>query len=76
MQAHAIPKQSRPKAPVIMTIQSDAPWVLLSKAAADSGLSERLIRAEGFPLRRFGTADYIAPQVLNRWILNGEGGTQ
>jgi len=72
MQVHAIVKQPRPKAPVIKTIEADAPWVLLSKATADSGLSERLIRAEGLPLRRFGTADYISPQVLNRWILNGE----
>lgn len=69
MQVHPIPKQSRPKAPVIQPIQTGAPWVLLSKAATDSGLSERLIRAEGLPLRRFGNADYIRPVDLNAWIL-------
>ena len=63
------PSHSRPKALEIRAIPESAPWVLLSKAASDSGLTDRLIRQAGLPLRKFGTADYVAPSILNRWIL-------
>jgi hypothetical protein len=59
----------RPKSPAIHTIPEDAPWVLLSKAAADSGLTELLIRRENLPTRKFGNAHYIQPKDLNAWIL-------
>lgn len=59
----------RPKSPAICLIPEEAPWVLLSKAASSSGLTERLIRREKLPMRRFGNADYIRPQDLNAWIL-------
>jgi hypothetical protein len=65
----ANPSPPRPKSPIIQTIHVEAPWVLLSKAASDSGLSEKLIRRENLPMRRFGNADYIRPQDLNNWIL-------
>jgi len=62
-------QKSRPKAPEIRTIPESAPWVLLSKAAAESGLTERLIRQAGLPTRKFGNALYIAPPTLNGWLL-------
>lgn len=63
--------KSRPKAPIIRPIPEEAPWVLLSKAAKDSGLTELIIRRENFPTRKFGNAHYIRPEVLNSWILTG-----
>lgn len=65
----ANPSPPRPKSPTICTIPVDAPWVLLSKAAEQSGLTERLIRRENLPMRRFGNADYVRPHDLNNWIL-------
>jgi hypothetical protein len=64
----------RPKAPVIRPITTDAPWVLLSKAVRDSGLTELLIRRENLPTRKFGNAHYIQPKDLNNWILGGKEG--
>lgn len=61
---------TRPKPPSIQTIEASAPWVLISKAAEQSGLTELLIRKSGITLRKFGNADYIAPSGLNAWILN------
>lgn len=62
---------SRPKAPFIRPVPDDAPWILLSRAAQASGLSELIIRKEGLPLRRFGNAHYVRPKDLNNWILDG-----
>ncbi len=65
-------KTPRPKPPAIKPIKEDAPWVLISLAAAESGLTELLIRKSGVTLRKFGTADYVRPVELNAWI-NGDG---
>jgi len=64
----------RPKPEYINTISESAPWVLLSKASQDTGLTELLIRKAQIPMRRFGTADYIKPGVLNAWIIDGGKG--
>jgi hypothetical protein len=61
--------RKRPKSTSIRLIEECAPWVLISKAAKDSGLTELLIRNSGIKLRKFGTADYIKPGDLNVWIL-------
>jgi hypothetical protein len=63
----------RPKPSVIQTIPEGHPWVILSKAAMQSGLSEKLIRQAGIPLRKFGNAHYVAPAVLNAWISKDPG---
>jgi hypothetical protein len=62
--------RKRPKSPTIRLIEASAPWVLISKAALDSGLTELLIRNAGLGLRKFGNADYVRPTELNAWILN------
>ena len=69
---HTEKPPSRPKPPEIRTIAESAPWVLLAKAANDSGVTERLIRQARLHLRRFGNADYIAPACLNSRILTGK----
>jgi len=61
--------RKRPKSPVIQLVEENAPWMLISKAALDSGLTELLIRQSGIFLKKFGTADYICPTELNAWIL-------
>lgn len=61
--------KKRPKSPTIKTIEESAPWVLISKAAKESGLSDLLIRDSGIKRRPFGNADYIRPGELNSWIL-------
>jgi len=67
----------RPKPAVINTISESAPWVLVSKASSESGLTENLIRNTGITLRPFGNADYIRPTALNAWILaDGKEGPQ
>ncbi len=63
---------TRTKPPSIQTIEASAPWVLISKAATESGLTELLIRQAKVPRRRFGTADYVRPTELNTWILGGK----
>ena len=65
------PKTTRPKPTVIRTLTASAPWVLIAKASQDTGLTERLIRQAKIPMRRFGTADDVAPGQLNDWILGG-----
>jgi len=67
--------RKRPKSPYIELIQEIAPWVLISKAAEESGLTELQIRNFGGTLRKFGNADYIKPEELNAWI-NGDGGKE
>jgi len=67
--------RKRPKSPYIDLIQEIAPWVLISKAAEESGLTELQIRNFGGTLRKFGNADYIKPKELNAWI-NGDGGKE
>ncbi len=62
----------RPKSPSIQPIKESAPWVLVSMAAAESGLTELLIRKSGVKLRKFGNADYVRPTDLNNWILADE----
>ena len=64
-------RSSRPKPALIRTIPEEAPWVLLSKAADDSGLTELLIRKANLQIRKFGNAFYVAPAALNAWILKG-----
>jgi len=61
--------RKRPKSPSIRLIEESAPWVLISKAVEESGLTEQQIRNSGIKLRKFGTADYIKPGKLNDWIL-------
>lgn len=65
--------KKRPKSPTIKTIEESAPWVLISQAAEESGLTELLIRNAGITLRKFGNADYIRPPDLNAWILSDGG---
>ena len=62
----------RPKSPSIQPINESAPWVLISVAAAESGLTDLLVRKSGVKLRKFGTADYLRPIELNSWII-GDG---
>lgn len=62
--------RKRPKSPYIKLIQEIAPWVLISQAADESGLTELLIRNSGIKLKKFGNADYIRPTELNAWILS------
>lgn len=71
LKMHAQTARKRPKSPSIRLIEESAPWVLISKAAKDSGLTELLIRNSGITLRKFGTADYIKPGDLNAWIIDG-----
>ena len=61
--------RKRPKSTSIKPIEESAPWVLISKAAGESGLTELLIRKSGVTLRKFGNADYVRPTDLNNWIL-------
>ncbi|MEI7910654.1 MAG: hypothetical protein WCK77_13540 [Verrucomicrobiota bacterium] len=69
--------RKRPKSPSIRLIEESAPWVLISKAAQESGLTELLIRNTGITRRPFGNADYIRPTALNAWILaDGKEGPQ
>lgn len=68
---HAKTTRRRPKSPSIRLIEESAPWVLISQAAKDSGLTDFLIRNSGTYLRKFGNTDYIKPGDLNAWILNG-----
>ena len=69
--------RKRPKSPTIKTIEESAPWVLISQAAQESGLTDLLIRKSGITLRPFGNADYVRPTDLNAWILDdGKGETQ
>ncbi len=69
--------RKRPKSPSIRLIEESAPWVLISKAAKDSGLTDLLIRDSGLTLRPFGNAHYVRPTDLNNWILaDGKEGTQ
>ena len=69
--------RKRPKSPSIQPIEESAPWVLISKAAEKSGVTELLIRKSGLKVRKFGNADYIAPTSLNAWInADGEEKTQ
>jgi len=71
------PKRKRPKAPSIQTIDETNAWVLISKAADESRLTELQIRKSGITLRKFGNADYIRPLDLNTWInSDGEKETQ
>jgi len=63
------PTGTRSKAAVIRTIPADAPWILLSRAAKQSGLTELRIRRAHLPIRRFGNTDCVAPSALNAWIL-------
>jgi hypothetical protein len=58
----------------IRTIESSAPWVLLSKAAEHCGLNIRQLRKLTLQIRRFGNADYVRPSELNSWILGEERG--
>lgn len=69
--------RKRPKSTSIKTIEESAPWVLISQAAKESGLTALIIRNSGITLRPFGNADYIRPGDLNAWIIaDGEEGTQ
>jgi len=68
-------KRKRPKSPSIRLIEESAPWVRISIAAKESGLTVLLIRKTGITLRQFGNADYIRPLDLNTWI-NGDGGKE
>jgi len=61
--------KSRSKSFEIRTINSDAPWVNLKKASAESGLNIKHLRKLALQRRRFGNADYIKPAELNSWIL-------
>lgn len=63
--------RKRPKSLYIELIQEIAPWVLVSQAAEESGLTELQIRKSGITLRPFGNADYVRPVDLNAWILDG-----
>ena len=67
--------RKRPKSPTIKTIEESAPWVLISRAAKESGLTDLLIRSSGITLRKFGIADYVRPLELNAWII-GDGGKE
>ena len=49
--------RKRPKSPHIELIQEIAPWVLISRAAEESGLTELQIRKSEITLRKFGNAD-------------------
>lgn len=62
-------RSSRQKPAEITTVRESAPWILLTKAAEQSGLTVLLIRKAGLKLRRFGNADYVAPASLNAYIL-------
>ncbi len=66
--------KKRPKPLEIRPIEEAAPWVLISKAADDSGLTELIIRNAAIKLRKFGNADYLRPQDLNAWILGDDPG--
>lgn len=59
----------RPRSKEIRPITASAAWVLLSSAAREVGITERIIRKQNLPTRRFGNADYINPSDLNAWIL-------
>lgn len=63
--------RKRPKSPSISLIELSAPWVLISVAAQQSGLTELLIRKSNVTLRKFGNADYVRPTDLNAWIVDG-----
>lgn len=63
--------RKRPKSLYIELIQEIAPWVLISQAAEESGLTELQIRNSGITLRKFGNADYVKPEELNAWIIDG-----
>ena len=70
-------KTTRPKSPTIETIPASAPWVLVSRAAKESGLTDLLIRKSGVPIRTFGNANYVRSDQLNAWILaDGKEETQ
>ncbi len=62
----------RPKPKTIQTVQSTAPWMLVSEASLQSHLTSKMIRSSGLELRPFGNADYVRPKDLNYWILHGE----
>ena len=64
--------RKRPKSHSIQTIAESAPWVLLSKAAEESGLTELQIRQAKFEMKKFGNADFVRPTDLNAWILGCE----
>jgi hypothetical protein len=72
LKMHDQTKRKRPKSRVIRTIEEKHPWVLISQAAKESGLTDLLIRNSGITSRPFGTAYYIRPADLNAWI-NGDG---
>lgn len=65
--------RKRPRSTSIKIIEECAPWVLISHAAKESGLTSPLIRNSGIELRPFGNADYVRPADLNAWILDGGG---
>lgn len=64
--------RKRPKSPSIQNITESAPWVLLSKAAEESGLTELQIRQAKFETKKFGNADFVRPTDVNAWILRSE----
>ena len=64
--------RKRPKSHSIQTIMESAPWVLVSKAAEESGLTELQIRQAKFEMKKFGNADFVRPADLNAWILGCE----
>lgn len=67
--------RKRPKSLSIQPIKEVAPWVLLSKAAEESGLTELHIRKSGIHIRKFGNAHYVAPATRNAWILDDSNRT-
>lgn len=68
-------KTTRKRQSSIRPVEEIAPWLLISQAAKESGLTGLLIRNSGITRRPFGNADYIRPADLNAWI-NGDGGKE
>jgi len=64
--------RKRPKSPFIQLVKESTPWILVSEAAEESGLTEFLIRKSKVMVRKFGNADYVRPDELNAWILGKE----
>ncbi len=67
------PPLPRKRPSTITTISPNAPWITVSAASHQSGVSQKVIRSAGLITRKFGNADYVSPQALNDWILGGEG---
>ncbi len=61
-------KKPRPKPRTIHTVPDKAPWMLISEASTESNLTDLNIRRSGLSFRKFGTAEYVRPSDLNKWI--------